>query len=52
MKALLLISLLATVSCAPATVAGIGVVTGIATTTNIPAVEEFGDKYLSNKEGE
>lgn len=49
MKALLLISLLATVSCAPATVAGVGIVTGVALTTNIPAVEEAGDKYLSKE---
>lgn len=49
MKALLLISLLATVSCAPVTVAGIGIVTGVALTTNEPKVKEFGDKYLAKE---
>jgi len=47
MKALLIILALSTVSCAPATVAGIGIVTGVALTTNEPAVKEFGDKYLT-----
>lgn len=47
----LILAVVSTVSCAPLTVAGIGIVTGVALTTNEPAVKEFGDKYLSNKEG-
>lgn len=46
MKALLIISLLTTVSCAPLAVTSIGIATGVALTTNEPAVKEFGDKYL------
>ena len=54
MKTLIVLAaLLSTSACAvlaPATVAGIGIVTGVALTTNEPKVEEFGDKYLSNGE--
>jgi hypothetical protein len=47
MKALIVLTaLLTTVSCAPLAVTSIGVVTGVALTTNEPAVKEFGDKYL------
>jgi len=49
MKALLIISLLTTVSCAPLAVTSIGVVTGVALTTNIPEVEKAGNKYLSKE---
>jgi hypothetical protein len=46
----LILALSTTVSCAPTMVAGIGVVTGVALTTNEPAVKEFGDKYLTKGE--
>ena len=51
MKALIVLTaLLTTVSCAPLAVTSIGVVTGVALTTNEPAVKEFGDKYLTKGE--
>lgn len=54
--ALLLTTMLSLTACgaaAPLAVGGIGIVTGISATTNIPAVEKFGDDYLSTvaKEG-
>lgn len=52
MKLIIITALLGLSACAPTAVAGIGIVTGVALTTNIPAVEKAGDKYLSNKEGE
>ena len=50
MKYLVLILAVVSTSCAPLTVAGMGIVTGVALTTNEPKVEEFGDKYLSKGE--
>ena len=51
MKTLIVLAaLLSTTACVPATVAGIGIVTGVALTTNEPKVEEFGDKYLTKGE--
>ena len=49
MKYLILIGLLATSACAPLAATSIGIVTGVALTTNEPKVEEFGDKYLKGE---
>jgi hypothetical protein len=46
MKYLVLILAVVSTSCAPLAVTSIGIVTGVALTTNEPAVKEFGDKYL------
>jgi hypothetical protein len=46
MKALIILAVLILPACAPLAVTSIGVVTGVALTTNEPKVEEFGDKYL------
>lgn len=50
MKLIIITALLGLSACAPTAVAGIGIVTGIALTTNEPKVKEFGDKYLSKGE--
>ncbi len=49
MKALLIIAVLTVSACAPLAVTSIGVVTGVALTTNEPAVKEFGEKYLKGE---
>jgi len=49
MKYLVLILAVTVSACAPVVLAGIAGVTGVALTTNEPAVKEFGDKYLSKE---
>jgi hypothetical protein len=49
MKYLVLILAVTVSACAPVAVAGIAGITGVALTTNEPAVKEFGDKYLSKE---
>ena len=46
----LILAVVSTVSCAPLAATSIGIVTGIALTTNEKPVEEFGDKYLTKGE--
>jgi hypothetical protein len=47
MKALIILAVLILPACAPLAVTSIAGITGVALTTNEPAVKEFGDKYLT-----